>query len=331
MIKDEIVEAVVNTLLAKIDDKHQEVGRILVHDEFEEFSNQIIMWAIRENIRDLKETTVTNLEEFEDIEIKLTFAHPSFFEEVISGYKDVPFWQVATVKRLLTKCDVVFDPKGIITKWVEKIEFIEWDSKLISLKREVTKSLLKRVKNRLNQDMLADAYVWLIKAAEEALCVPLMKQNTFEIGTATMMLDFIRESESYYYDLFSDLLNMRNLEHEDVEKARKELEILGDHLFQKFTRTRREMWILTAFVSINESERRLNQSKMDVTKPDRIRLFETSIGELWQAYFLIAQTPRTEAKLDPYVVGSFWNTFGSERVTEEWIMEKVEEIESIIG
>ena len=60
------------------------------------------------------------------------------------------------------------------------------------------------------------------------------------------------------------------------------------------------------------------------------RLFETAVAELWNAYFLVAQNPRTSVKLDPWVVGSFWNWFGSEDINEEWLKEKMETILEII-
>ena len=75
----------------------------------------------------------------------------------------------------------------------------------------------------------------------------------------------------------------------------KELETLSNHLFYANERTKREMWILAAFVSINESERRLKQcfkaQKAGVDSLEIQRLFEASVAELWQAVFLVAQTP----------------------------------------
>jgi len=69
MINSEVITQVIEALLSKIELKHQELGRFLVHDEFEHLDSRIVLWAVRENVRDLKETTITNLEDFSDIEV----------------------------------------------------------------------------------------------------------------------------------------------------------------------------------------------------------------------------------------------------------------------
>ncbi len=182
--------------------------------------------------------------------------------------------------------------------------------------------------------MLADAYVWLIKAAEEAICVPLMEMNAFEIGTATLLLDALRDFDEVIYTFFTDLLRIPTFTPEKLENARKELEKLADHLYRKNIKTDREMWILAAFVSINESERRLNQSleadKSGYDKKVITRLFETAIGELWQGYFLVAQNPRFEVKLDPWVVSSFWRWFGFSELDENWLLVQEKQVREML-
>jgi hypothetical protein len=314
----------------KIEAKDQEQGRFLVHDDFEQFDSRIDLWAIRENVRDLKETTITNLVDIsEDVEIKVTFAPPSFFLDVIGGRKDVPYWQVATVMRILRHCDIIFDPKGKMQQWVDQAPHIEWDPSLIELKRQTTLLLLDRMRNRIREDMLADAFMWLIKAAEEAICVPLMEANAFKIGTATLLLDILGDFNFDLHTFFANLLRIPSFTPEKLDNARKELETLADHLYKLNVKTDREMWILAAFVSINESERRLEQSKKVETKFTQ-RLFETAIGELWQGFWLVAQNPKKEVKLDPWVVGSFWNHFGFNELDKEWLFEQEKKVKDLL-
>lgn len=330
MIQKEVINRIIETLLMKIKAKDQEMGRLLVHDEFEQFDSRINLWAIRENVRDLKETTVTDLTDIpKDIEIKVTFAPPSFFLDVLGGRKNVPYWQVATVTRILRHCDVVFDPRGKMQDWIDQALHIEWDPEVIELKRQTTSLLLDRMNNRLREDMLADAYMWLIKAAEEAICVPLMKMNAFEVGTATLLLDALKDFNKDIYAFFARILRIASFSNEKLEDARKELEKLADHLYQLNVKTDREMWILAAFVSINESERRLKQST-EVEGEISNQLFETAVAELWQAYFLVAQNPRKAVKLDPWVVGSFWNHFGFEDLNEKWLQEQENIVREIL-
>lgn len=330
MVKTETINRVIETLLMKIEVKDQEQGRLLVHDDFEQFDSRINLWAIRENVRDLKETTITNLIDIsEDVEIKVTFAPPSFFLDVLGGRKDVPYWQVATVMRILRHCDIVFDPKGKMQQWVDQAPHIEWDPSLIELKRQTAQMLLDRMRNRIREDMLADAFMWLIKAAEEAICVPLMEANAFKIGTATLLLDILGNFDFDLHTFFSNLLQIPTFTPEKLDNARKELETLADHLYSLNVKTDREMWILAAFVSINESERRLNQSQKVEAKFTQ-RLFETAIGELWQGFWLVAQNPKKEVKLDPWVVGSFWNHFGFDELDKEWLLEQEKKIKELL-
>lgn len=329
-MKSAIVNRIIETLLTKIEAKDQEQGRFLVHDDFEQLDSRINLWAIRESVNDLKETTVTDLVDIpDDIEIKVTFAPPSFFIDVLGGKKNVPYWQVATVTRILRSSDIIFDPKGKLQQWVDQAPQIEWDPELIELKRQTSLLLLDRMNNRLREDMLADAFMWLIKAAEEAICVPLMEANAFKIGTATLLLDVLRDFDIDLYTFFVNLLRIPSFTPEKVENARKELETLADRLYQLNIKTDREMWILAAFVSINESERRLNQSqKAEAKFPTR--LFETAVGELWQGYWLVAQDPRKEVKLDPWVIASFWNHFSFSELDEEWLLEQEKKIKELL-
>lgn len=329
-LKTEIITRIIESLLEKIEAKDQEQGRLLVHDDFEQLDSRVNLWAIRNNVRDLKETTITNLNNIpEEIEIKVTYAPPSFFTDVLGGKQDVPYWQVATVIRLLRYSDIIYDPQGKMQQWMDQALHIEWDPNLIELKRQTTQLLLDRMENRIREDMMADAYVWLIKAAEEAICIPLMQANAFKIGTATLLLDVLRDFDDDLYVFFADLLRISTFTYEKLDSARKELEKLADHLYKLNVKTNREMWILAAFVSINESERRLKQSqKADVKISSR--LFETAVGELWQAYWLVAQNPRSEVKLDPWVVGSFWNHFGFDELNEKWLTEQKKKVKALV-
>ena len=328
---------IIEILLSKIEAKDQELGRLLIHDEFEDLDERIVIWAIRENIRDLKETTITDFHEIVDIgdmEIKVTYSPRNFFEDVLIG-KNVPYWQVATVMRLLNNSDIIYDPKGKLENWREGAKYVEWQAEVIELKRKTSQMLLERMNNRILDDMLVDGYIWLIKAAEEAICVPLMIQNAFGIGTASLLLDTLHNAEINLYDFFRNLIRIHEFTPEKLENARLELELLADRLYQQNIKTDREMWILAAFVSINESERRLKQSlkikTSDINSTVASRLFETAVGELWQAYFLVAQNPRSSVKLDPWVVASFWNWFGSPEIDEKWIKSKENYIRDVIS
>ena len=334
MVSSKVTAQVIEALLSKIELKHQELGRFLIHDEFEHLDSRVVLWAVRENVRDLKETTITDLENFSDVEIKVTFAPRTFFEDVLSG-KNVPYWQVATVMRLFKTSEIVYDPKGKLENWLNQAEYVEWLPEVIELKRNTTRMLLERVNNRIHESMTADAYIWLIKAAEEAICVPLMTQNAFELGTASLILDSLKKTNLELYDFYSELIRISHFTPNQLDKARRELELLADKLYQNNIKTDREMWILAAFVSINESELRLKQSLHSKTNKESqsvsSRLYETAVAELWNAYFLVAQNPRASVKLDPWVVGSFWNYFGSEEIDEEWLKEKMEIITEIIS
>ncbi|PWI48858.1 hypothetical protein CEE45_04685 [Candidatus Heimdallarchaeota archaeon B3_Heim] len=333
MVDQQIINQIIEILLTRITTEDQELGRFLIHDQYDNLDSRIVFWAIREKTRDLKETTLTDLEDFSDIEVKLTLSPRGFFEDVLKG-KNVPYWQVATVMRLLQSSDIIYDPRGKLDDWKSQAEHVEWQPEVIDLKRQTARMLLGRVKNRIQEDMIADAYIWLIKAAEEAICIPLMNQNAFGLGTAPFLLDSLRNADLNLYDFFNQLLRISHFNPARLSNARQELELLADRLFQQHLRTDREMWILSAFVSINESELRLNQS-MDIRNNGKTvsvasRLFETAVGELWQAFFLVAQSPRLDVKLDPWVVASFWTWFGGTEINEEWLEDKMTFINTLI-
>ncbi len=333
MVDQKTLTQIVEILLSRISSDDQELGRLLIRDQYDQLDLRVTFWAIRDKVRDLKETTITDLPEFQNIEVKLTLAPRTFFEDVLNG-KNVPYWQVATVMRLLQSGEIIYDPRGKLDDWKSKAEQVFWQPEIIELKRQTTRMLLDRVKNRIQEDMIADAFIWLIKAAEEAICVPLMVENAFGLGTAPFLLDSLRNLDMNLYDFFNLLLRISTFTHDKLVDARKELERLADRLYQRNLRTDREMWILSAFVSINESERKLNQSitvkETDATSSISSRLFETAVGELWQAYFLVAQTPSFAVKLDPWVVASFWRWFGGSEITEDWLQGKMNFIQSLI-
>ncbi|WP_455463729.1 hypothetical protein [Candidatus Hodarchaeum mangrovi] len=317
--------------MSKIEAKNQEWGRFLVKDSFDTLDLHITFWAVQESARDLKEVALTPMVEQPELELKLTYAPPSFFLEVLDG-RNTPYWQVATVYRVLNNSEIIYDPKGRLKEWVNRINQIKWTPDVIQLKQQTTLSLLQRMEKFIKEDMLADAYIWLIKAAEEAICVPLMKQNSFGLGSAPLLLDTLRDHHNDIFLFFKSLLRIEMFSIEKLEESRRELEKLADRLYLDNIKTDREMWILAAFVALNESEKRLTQSiaakEYDINLSTR--LFETSIGELWQAYFLVAQNPRTEVKLDPWVVGSFWKWFGYPEINEEWFHQKVSIIKDLI-
>jgi len=331
MVELDIKNRAIQYVLSKIEAKSQEWGRFLVNDSFNNLDTRLTFWAIEEDARDLKEVALTPLGEQPELELKLTYAPPSFFLEVLDGHNS-PYWQVATVYRVLNNSEIIYDPKGRLNEWVSRIKQIEWDPDVIQLKQKTTLSLLQRVEKFIGEDMLADAYIWLIKAAEEAICVPLMRQNTFGLGSAPLLLDTLRDHHADIFIFFKSLLRIETFTMEKLEESRKELEILADRLYLNNIKTDREMWILAAFVALNESEKRLKQSiaakEYDLNLSNR--LFETSIGELWQAYFLVAQNPRTEVKLDPWVVGSFWKWFGYPEINEKWFQQNFSMIKDLI-
>ena len=331
MVETDIKKRVIEHVLSKMESKNQEWGRFLVNDSIDNLDSQFTFWAIQENIRDLKEVAITSLKEQPDLEIKLTYAPPSFFLEVLEGH-NTPYWQVATVYRVLNNSEIIYDPKGRLNEWVNRVDQIEWTPDVIHLKQQTALSLLQRMETFIKEDMLADAYIWLIKAAEEAICVPLMKQNSFGLGTTPLLLDSLRDHHNDIFVFFKSLLRVESFSFEKLDESRKELEMLADRLYLNNIKTDREMWILAAFVALNESEKRLKQSiaakQNDLNLSNR--LFETSVGELWQAYFLVAQNPKTEVKLDPWVVGSFWKWFGYPDVNEKWFHQQVSIIKDLI-
>ena len=82
MVEIEKVNQIVEALLAKVETKDQELGRLLVHDEFTEYDSRINFWAVRQSVRDLKEIAISDFEEY-PYEIKVTYAPPDFFLKVL--------------------------------------------------------------------------------------------------------------------------------------------------------------------------------------------------------------------------------------------------------
>ena len=194
---------------------------------------------------------------------------------------------------------------------VVKSKTLEWTQDKIDLKKNVSKELIKKAQKFIEEDMLADAYMWGIKAVEEAICSQLMKYNAFNVTTPSLLLSSLRE----YPELmrfYLDILGIELFTPDIGYIAIKELENLADHLYQASVGTDREHWILSAFVSINESERKLlkvlkhaSDESLDILGWEYI--FEDAVVELWQAFFICAQTPwKTDVPLDPWVVGLFW-------------------------
>ncbi|MFW9996915.1 MAG: hypothetical protein ACFFD4_33040 [Candidatus Odinarchaeota archaeon] len=312
MIPEELEKQVIDYLLSQMTQKDakRELGRFVVRDHATELYDRVNLWAIREDEKSLYEQQLDIEDKFPGLDVKatMTFVKQDFFREVIEQEKDVPFWQVATVVRVLKNAEPVYDPQGLIKAYIDEIDSIRWSPGFITLKRNTALHLVDRSFKHADDDMLGDAYFWMIKAAEEAICVPLMKRNLFSITTPTLLLDSL-EAAPEIHDFYTGLLGVNRMTPDEAELALKELDKLAEHLYHKNSGTQREMWILTSYVSINECERRLqelNGAKGKVDDKTYRRLWEAVIGELWQAIFLIAQTPGGQVMLDPWVVALFW-------------------------
>ena len=312
--EDKIIEHLMKNL-TKLD-VDLEVGRFITENNLFQDPNSIQIWIVKQNTRQITEKTV-ELEEFSSSEINLTFVAPTFFTDVFEGL-DVPYWQIATIKRVLKNCRVVYDPQEFIQYCITKAEDLSWNSESIQLKKNVSLELLKKSEHFIEEDMLADAYMWGIKAVEEAICSQLMLQGSFNVTTPSLLLDSLRGTPELMH-FYADLLGVDLLTPDLAFISLKELENLADHLFHsQNTPKQREEWILTAFVSINEAERKLRRvlghaadENLDMLSWES--LFEDALAELWQAFFVTAQTPwNKEVPLDPWVVGLFWKWFVNE-------------------
>ncbi len=319
------LETVIEVLLSQVEGLHQEIGRFIVNEELPLHAEGLNVWALRTNVRELMETTIT-LEEFPHLEIHVTYAHPTFVTDVLRYKKTVSFWQAATVLRVFRNARIIYDPDGLIASFKEVIENMIWPKKFIALKKSVALSLIDKARYFIREDMLADAYIWMVKSFEEAISVPLMLENQFSLTSSPLLLQTLRKIKPEFLEWYQEILQMETFTPEKIDRARRELELLGDRLYHMHQGTDREMWILTSFVSINQSERRLQQAlnaqELGMDSELVQSLFETALVDLWQATFTMAQTPKKSVPLDPWVVGFFYN----------WFMESIDvnELESII-
>ena len=154
-----------------------EVGRFISQQELFQDPNSIQIWIIKQNTRQITEKTV-ELDHFSEFQINLTFVSPNFFTDIYDGL-DVPYWQIATVKRALKNCRIVYDPQEFIKFCIEKNKNLTWNQQSIDLKLNVSYELIRKAEHFLKEEMLADAYMWAIKAVEEAICVQIMKNGLF--------------------------------------------------------------------------------------------------------------------------------------------------------
>ena len=312
--EDKIFEHLMKNLSKK--DLDLEVGRFITKNDIFQDPNAIHIWIIKQNTRQITEKTV-ELEEFSSNEINLTFIAPNFFTDVFEG-KDVPYWQIATLKRVLTDCRIVYDPQEFIKYCIDQAKTLSWDPQSIELKKNISLELITKAQHFIDEDMLADAYMWGIKAVEEAICVQLMSNGSFNVTTPSLLLDSLRSLPALMR-FYTELLGIDLLTPDLAFVSLKELENLADHLYHsQSTHKQREDWILSAFVSINEAERKLKRvlnhaadENLDLLSWET--LFEDALAELWQAYFVTAQQPwNKDVPLDPWVVGLFWKWFVNE-------------------
>ncbi len=311
-------EKIINHLMKNLttQDIDLEIGRFITENDIFQDSNSLHVWIIKQNSHQITEKTV-ELDEFSSIEINLTFVPPNFFTDVFEGL-DVPYWQIATSKRVLTDCKIVYDPQKFVHYCIEQAKTLSWNSESIALKKNVSEELISKARNFIKQDMLADAYMWAIKAVEEAICVQLMNNGSFNVTTPSLLLDSIRGTPDLIR-FYSDLLAADLLTPDLAFVSLKELENLAEYLYHSQNiHKQREEWILSAFVSINEAERKLKRvlnhasdENLDLASWEIV--FEDALAELWQAYFVTAQTPwNKDVPLDPWVVGLFWKWFVNE-------------------
>ena len=312
--EDKIIAHLMQNLTKR--DLELELGRFITRDNIFQDPSSIQIWIIKQNTRQITEKSV-ELDEFPTFQINLTFVAPNFFTDVFEG-QDVPFWQIATIKRALKDCRVVYDPQEFIQYCIAKSKELTWNKESIELKRKVAFELIKKAEHFIQEDMLADAYMWGIKAVEEAICSQLMTSGSFNVTTPSLLLDSLRDKPGLMR-FYSELLGIDLLTPDLAFISLKELENLADHLYHsQSTHKQREEWILSAFVSINEAERKLKRvlthasdENLDLLSWESI--FEDALAELWQAYFVTAQTPwNKEVPLDPWVVGLFWKWFVNE-------------------
>ena len=155
--EDKIFEHLMKNLTKQ--DLDLEFGRFITKNDIFQDPNSIHIWIIKQNERQITEKTV----EFDEFsynevsnEINFTFVPPIFFTDVFEGY-DVPYWQIATLKRVLTECRVMYDPQGFIKYCIEQAKTLSWNPQSIELKKNVSLELIKKSKHFIDEDMLADA------------------------------------------------------------------------------------------------------------------------------------------------------------------------------
>ncbi|MFX1513131.1 MAG: hypothetical protein ACFFCQ_11135 [Promethearchaeota archaeon] len=309
-----VLDEIIERLLAQMKYDRKERGRFVYFTQDHPGDEKIVsIWALKQGQKNIMETQM-KLKEFPEVKIKINFIEPKFFVDVVEDIVDVPFWQISTVVRLLSNCKPIYDPEGLITYLCERIKDVSWKPETIFLKVQSSEGFLHMARRRIMEDMLADAFLWIVKAGEEAICTRLMRKGTFNIITAELLLDSLRVEAALHDFYVKELLGIDNFTPEKLKDALNELEKLGKKLYYANERTKRKTWILSAFVSINECDRRVRQlfaavGKKGVDSEFLQRIYETAIGELWQAVFLLAQNPMGMTKLDPWLVGFFWKWF----------------------
>lgn len=341
-MKKRDISKITNYLMDNRKYDSKELGRFIVKDNQDIYNDYYSMWIIKEDERGIFEKTLSIdsfprefKDEFEGIQISLTYANPSYIFDVLSGDKDINFWQIGNVIRVIKSSIILDDPKGLLAKAKNQAQDITWSPELIRLKRQISLSLLDKALKYFNEDILADAMIWLLKAAEEALCVPLMKRDAYRITTPKFILDILRKTDPFLYQFYSGLLGISEQTIERIQKAYDELEMLAERIFRINKRKDREMWILVSYVSLNTCEMHLRELSNSEKGSDYFQLhFESVIVELWQAYFLISQTPWNRmSPLDQWIVASFWNHFFEWRknidFSEKGFKQLISKIESI--
>ncbi len=317
-----VLETVIEKVLGQMKYDRKERGRFVYLTPLRPGDETIVsIWALRQGQKNILETQM-KLEEFQDVKIKISFIEPQFFVDVIEDIVDVAFWQIATVVRLLSNCKPIYDPEGLISYLREKIKELSWKPETIFLKVQSSEGFLHLARRNIMEELLADAFIWIFKAGEESICARLMRKDSFNITTAELLLDSLQEEEGLHDFYIKELLNIDVFTPEILKKALDELENLGKKIYLANERTRRKTWILSAFVSINECDRRTRQLFAAVGKERRgsdylQRIYETALSELWQAVFLLAQNPMGMTKLDPWLVGFFWKWFIQDKTEKE--------------
>lgn len=331
MIDRETIEKISITLMKNLTKEalKLEIGRFVEEDPFAA-DNDLKIWIIKLNERQLNERII-DLDEFSNFKISLIFVPPAFFSDVVRGQKDIPFWQVATVTRVLHLAFPVYDPESFIVQHIDAAKHLKWSPELINEKRMVVHQLLEKANHySIKEEMLADGYMWALKAAEESICIPLMEKNFFSLTTPVLLLDTLRQIPDLY-SFYLQILGIDSMTPDLCLIALKELEKLAEHLYHANNNTDRSTWILGSFVSINQVESRLNQIFKSVGNIETITLqnqFEDAIAELWQAFWLLAQTPNNFVPLDPWVVGLFWKWFvnNGSSIGFDLLISKIEQI-----